>query len=183
MQPHSTNPIHPSAGPAPEPASEPSRRGFLALGAGLAAAFAAGRDARAEDAPASAPASGGAIGAREEANLKVVNDFCAAWAEKSADRLGEFLAEDAVFQMKDDAPLAEGRETIVARFRIFLATAKTARFDVVRSAVMGDVVLNDRHDVFLMGTKEVDYHMTGVFLVKDGKIKAWLDYGFPKAAE
>lgn len=150
-----------------------SRRGFILGGAALALAFA--RGAQAADPPVEATAE------LEAANAKLVNDFCAAWESKDGEKLGAFFADDGVFRMNESAKPANGREMITKQLKVFLATTKTAKFDVVRSQAMGNIVLNDRYDRFTMGTKDVAYHMTGVFFIKNGKIQEWWDYGMPKA--
>lgn len=156
-----------------------SRREFLVTGGlGAAAAMLAmATPARAAD--GDIPPE---IVALEAANLKLVNDFCAAWATKDADKLGEFFAEDAVFRMNDNAKPAEGKATIVLRLKAFLGMQKKAEFIVNRSAVMGNLVLNDRYDRFEAGTKKQEFHMTGIFLVKNNKIQEWHDFSWPRPA-
>ncbi|MBI1784919.1 nuclear transport factor 2 family protein [Candidatus Sumerlaeota bacterium] len=156
-----------------------TRRGFLAAGGIGAAALALGVTAR------GVTARGGAEEAKapteqEAANMKVVNDFCAAWAAKDADKLGEFLADNAVFRSNDKAPMTNGREAIVKSFGIFLKMASTAEFVVHRTTAIGNIVLNERTDKFTMGGQDKAYHMSGVFCVKEGKIVEWFDYGMPK---
>ena len=76
-----------------------TRRVFLATaGIGTAGAALPARPRAAELTPA------------EEANLKVVNDFCAGWKTPvDWDRLSSFLAADARFRGTQDSPVNEGR--------------------------------------------------------------------------
>lgn len=148
-----------------------SRRAFLtATGSAAAlATFAASNETQAADQSDA-----------EKANEKVVNDFCAAWATLDTDKLGSFLAEDAVFRMIESRPPVEGRDAIIGGFKGFLATAKSARFEMVRSAVMGNTVMNERIDHFDLGDNKMSFHITGLFYVADGKIKEWRDYTWPE---
>lgn len=150
------------------------RRNFLAAGGMAALAAFLSQPARGEEAPAAGPS------ALEEANLKLVNDFCAAWAERDGDKLGAFFAENAVFRMTETSPPANGRETIAKRLKVFLGMAKKAEFVVLRSFAIGNIVLNDRLDKFEMAGGPKEFHMAGVFFIKDGKIQEWFDYSMPK---
>jgi limonene-1,2-epoxide hydrolase len=41
---------------------------------------------------------------------------------------------------------------------------------------MGPIVINHRIDTFASATRPLTWEGTGVFFVKDGKIKEWFDY-------
>ena len=148
-----------------------SRRMFLAAGGTAAAMLATSREANA--------ATQSEV---EAANEKVVNDFCAAWDSKDADKIGSYLHKDCSFRMIDEPPQErqEGRDTIIGGMKGFLDRAKSARFEVLRSVVMGNTVLNDRVDHFELNGEKQAYHISGFFLVKDGKIKEWQDYKWPE---
>ena len=149
--------------------TSPSRRGFLGVTGAGAFALASASDA------AVAP-----ISEVEKANEKVVNDFCAAWKTRDADKIGSFLAKDAVYRMIETSPPTKGRDAIMAALKDFLGKAKSARFEVLRSTVMGNTVLNDRIDYFELEDSKLKFHISGFFWVVDGKIKEWQDYSWPK---
>ena len=116
----------------------------------------------------------------EKANEKVVNDFCATFDTLDQEKLLSFFADDIVFRMTDTAPFIEGIEALREGFAAFMAPAKSAHFEMIRSQVMGNIVINERIDHFDMGETKNAFHMTGVFLVKNGKIVEWRDYSMPK---
>ena len=62
----------------------------------------------------------------------------------------------------------------------FMAGMKEIRWEIKRSHTMGDLVINERIDHFILPNGEdfprSPFHVTGVFLVRDGKIKYWKDY-------
>ena len=150
-----------------------SRRGFLATGGATAAlGMVLGSTASAES--ATGPSE------LEKANEKVVNDFCAAFDTLDQEKLLSFLSDDITFRMFDTAPLIEGKEAMREGLASFLAPAKSAHFEMIRSQAMGNIVLNERIDHFDMGEVKNTFHMTGVFLVKSGKIVEWYDYSMPK---
>ncbi len=111
----------------------------------------------------------------ERVNLTLVNDFCAAFATHEINRIGSFLAENAVWR-PDNGSFATGmpavgREAILARIQRFLD--RIVEFKVVQSFATGTVVLNERFDRFM---PERTLHLAGVFYVKDGKILEWTDF-------
>ena len=115
----------------------------------------------------------------EAANLKVVNDFCASWASLDADKIGVFLAEKATFRMIETTPRMDGRDTVIGGIKGFLATAKSAKFEVLREHAMGSIVINERIDHFDMGKAKNEFHIVGIFFVQDGMIQEWQDYTMP----
>ena len=146
----------------------PTRRTFLtAAGAGaLAAALPRGLGAAEPT-------------AAEQANLEVVNDFCAAWkVPLDWDKLGAALAEDCKFRPTQTMPVVEGRDAIIAMLQGFAREATSAEFEVVDSWARGPVVVNDRIDRFALPGNNVDVPVVGVFHLIDGRIAEWSDFTF-----
>ncbi len=107
---------------------------------------------------------------------KVVTDFCNAWPRKNVDELLGFFTDDAVYHNIPMEP-ARGKAAIRAVINTFLPMAKSVQFKVLKSASAGNVVLNERVDVFdLGGGKTISLPVAGVFEVSGGKIAAWRDY-------
>ena len=117
--------------------------------------------------------------AAEKANLKVVQDFCDAWETRDVDKIGSYLADDAQFRMIETAPRQEGKETIMGGMKTFLASATSAKFEVIRAHAMGNIVINDRIDYFVTPDRNMEFRIVGLFYVKDGKILEWQDYTMP----
>ncbi len=110
---------------------------------------------------------------------KIVNDFCAAWSSRDASQLTTFLDDKIEYHMFEGAPPINGKETFTAQLQPFMAGMREIDWEILRSTVMGDIVLNERIDHFLRkeGSEAPDnhFHIVGVFLVRDGKIKYWKD--------
>lgn len=140
------------------------------LGAGLAMAFAG-------TAQAAGPKADPALEHQKE---KIVNDFCKAWAMKDPDVLTPYLAEDVEYYMFEGRPPINGVADFSAQLKPFMAGMSEIDWEILRSSVMGDIVLNERIDHFIRpeGSDAPDnhFHVVGVFLVRDGKIKYWKDY-------
>jgi len=107
---------------------------------------------------------------------KVVTEFCNAWPRKNLDELLGFFTDDAVYHNIPMEP-ARGKAAIRAVINTFLPMAKSLHFKVLHSASAGNVVFNERVDVFDLGNgKTISLPVAGVFEVTGSKISAWRDY-------
>ena len=110
---------------------------------------------------------------------KVVTEFCNAWPRKNIDELIGFFTDDAVYHNIPLEP-AKGKEAIRGVINTFLPMAKSVQFKVLHSASNGNVVFNERVDVFdLDNGKTISLPVAGVFEVTGSKISAWRDYFDP----
>lgn len=105
----------------------------------------------------------------------LVNEFCEAWKSRDLDKLMAFFADDAVYHNIPMEP-ARGKDAIKNVINTFLPMASSVDFRILHSSASGNVVFNERVDVFEMGGKRVELPVAGVFEVKAGKIAAWRDY-------
>jgi limonene-1,2-epoxide hydrolase len=141
------------------------RRRFLALAALGTGALAGG--ARLAAAAELTPA--------EQANLRLVADFCSAWSTRDMARILPFLADDCVYRMTETTPPVNGHDGIVQRLKQWLDDATLVEFKILDAKASGPIVITHRIDRFL--TKQpLTWEGVGVFFVKDGKIKEWSDY-------
>jgi limonene-1,2-epoxide hydrolase len=90
-------------------------------------------------------------------------------------KITAFLSPDVVYRLTDTVPAVKGPEAI-ARIRAYVERSTAIDFKILDSWVRGSVVVNERIDAFTRTEGNVAYHLTGVFLVKDGKIVEWADY-------
>jgi limonene-1,2-epoxide hydrolase len=107
---------------------------------------------------------------------KIVTDFCNAWPRKNVDELLAFFTDDAVYH---NIPLesAKGKDAIRGVINTFLPMARSLHFKVLNSASNGNVVFNERVDIFDLGNgKTISLPVAGVFEVTGSKISAWRDY-------
>jgi limonene-1,2-epoxide hydrolase len=140
-----------------------TRRSTLAT-AGLGLAAIAGLQGRADAAEQTAD---------EKANIRVVNDFCAAWPSHNIDRIMSFFAEDCAYRMSETQQPNKGRQAVVDRIKSFLDSVQG--FEVIETFAKGPMVFNERHDHFQGGPLKM-WHGVGVFFLKGGKIVEWYDY-------
>ena len=107
---------------------------------------------------------------------KIVTEFCNAWPRKNIDELLGFFTDDAVYHNIPVEP-AKGKEAIRGVINMFLPMAKSVQFKVLKSASAGNVVFNERVDIFDLGNgKTISLPVAGVFEVTGNKISAWRDY-------
>ncbi len=106
---------------------------------------------------------------------KVVSDFCQAFARRNLDEIMNFFSEDAVYHNIPMDP-ARGKAAIKAVINTFLPGSQSIEFKILHTASAGNVVMNERVDMFVMGGKHVQLPVAGVFEVRGGKIAAWRDY-------
>jgi limonene-1,2-epoxide hydrolase len=107
---------------------------------------------------------------------KVVTDFCNAWPRKNLDEIMGFFTDDAVYHNIPMDP-ARGKAAIRTVINTFLPMAKSLHFKVLHSAGAGNIVFNERVDIFDLGNgKTISLPVAGVFEVTGNKITAWRDY-------
>ena len=139
-----------------------NRRGFLATGAGLTAIAAFAR-----------PAVAAEMTADERANVKIVNDFCAAWPSHDLAKVMAFFPDNGAYRMTETMEPAKGRDAVTARVKSIID--RVEKFEVLDTWARGPMVINERIDRFSGGPLKA-WHGVGVFFVKDGKIVEWYDY-------
>ncbi len=117
----------------------------------------------------------------EKANENLVNNFCWDWSKLDIEALIPYLAENIEYMMFEGRPLIKGHDEFRKQLSGMLSNAANIKWDIHRSHAMGDTVINERTDYFNLKDGSVlpasPYHVLGVFLVRDGKIQVWRDYG------
>lgn len=141
---------------------ELNRRGFLAAGAGALALAGMARSAQAAE-----------LTSEEQANIQLVNNFCAAWPDHDLDKVMTFFADDGAYRMTETTELANGRDAVAARIQTILNNV--VRFDVLDTFARGPMVINERIDYFSEFAIK-SWHGVGVFFIREGKIVDWYDY-------
>lgn len=119
---------------------------------------------------------------QEVANEALVNDFCAAWSKMDVEVLMPFLAPDVIYQMFEGRPDLIGAEAFRKMIGPFFSTLASVQWDMLRSCVVGPIVINERIDRFiaLPGGRDRIFPIAGLFVVKDARIVLWRDYSMPK---
>ncbi len=123
----------------------------------------------------------------ETANETLVNNFCRDWSLRDADALAQFLADDLTYQIAPGQPLIESFEQFRTQMGPFMKRMESIRWEILRSHVIGPLVLNERIDHFNApegsSAPSMRFHVAGHFLIQDGKIQVWKDWPMPGAKQ
>ena len=109
----------------------------------------------------------------EKANVKLVNDFCAAASGKDAEKLMSFFGANPSYRQTEAQPPAVGPDAVREKFTGMVKVV--TKFEVHESWARGPMVINERTDYF-DSPRLKRWHGVGVFMVKDGKILEWQDF-------
>jgi limonene-1,2-epoxide hydrolase len=111
----------------------------------------------------------------EKANVKTVTAFMKDWGLADAAKLGAYLTEDCVVRMEENKPLM-GRAAAVAGMKSYFDRDWRFHMTILETFAKGPVVMNSRRDTVTMGDKKPVFVVTGVFVLRDGKIHEWSDF-------
>ena len=151
-----------------------SRRVFTAAGLGALAGLGIPRLAFAQTAATQGLSVSSEV---QQANIAVVNDFCAAFGRKDLNGAVSLLAEDCSYRVTHTQPPLTGKEAVSETIEGFME--RVVDFKVLSTVALGPLVLNERDDIFQAsatapaGTYRV---AAGLFFVENGKIVEWTDY-------
>jgi limonene-1,2-epoxide hydrolase len=106
---------------------------------------------------------------------KVVNDFCKAFERKNLEEIMGYFSDDAVYHNMPMEP-AKGKDAIRKTINSFLPGSDKIEFKILHTASNGNIVFNERIDMFDIGEKRVELPVAGLFEIKAGKISLWRDY-------
>jgi len=119
----------------------------------------------------------------EIANETLVNSFCRDWSLRDVAALRPYLAEDLLYQVAPGQPLIQSRAEFEQRMGAWLSSLESVQWDILRSYVIGPVVLNERIDHFNASaaskSPSMRFQVVGDFFVEDGVIKVWKDWPMP----
>ena len=112
----------------------------------------------------------------EVANLALVAEFCAAFAGRDMTKIASYLAPNCSYRITETAVPAVGAAA-VERIHSYVERSSRIEFKIIDSWARGPMVINERIDSFTRSDASPAYHLVGVFLIKEGKIAEWTDYG------
>jgi limonene-1,2-epoxide hydrolase len=108
---------------------------------------------------------------------KIVNDFCKAFERKNIDEIMGYFTDDAVYHNMPMQPVT-GKAAIRATIDSFMPKSDKDKitFKILHTGSSGNVVFNERVDMFDVGAKHLELPVAGVFEIRGGKIAMWRDY-------
>lgn len=112
----------------------------------------------------------------KEASEKLVREFLGYWQGRNLDTICGAFADNAVYHNVPVKPI-EGMAGIRAIFQAFLDAFTYAELKIITLAAEPGLVLAERIDYFTMNDgRKIVLPVTGVFVVKQGKITRFSDY-------
>jgi len=125
--------------------------------------------------------------ALEKANDELISSFISDYAKRDVDLLANYLADDIIYQVSEGQPEIVGLEAYKKRNGAMLDGLEKVDWITLRQFAIGQLVINDRIDEFYPypGSKipRMRFRVAGYFLIQDGKIKVWRDFGYPGAQQ
>jgi limonene-1,2-epoxide hydrolase len=116
----------------------------------------------------------------QQANVAVVNQFCAAMGRRDLTGALALLADNCTYRSIQTRPPAVGKEAVTTAIKGYIDRVQA--FTVRNTVALGPVVVNERDDPFAATATApaVNFHVAaGVFFLENGKIVEWTDYIMP----
>ena len=114
---------------------------------------------------------------------EIVTAFIHAYVRRDVDAALELVTDDFVFENVPlpGATIVRGKHQFAERMSGPLAAAERVEWEILNQVDGGDVVMNERVDVFffpegLFARTRTSTRVVGVWELRDGKIAAWRDY-------
>ena len=123
----------------------------------------------------------------EIANETLVSNFCSDYSKLDVNVLAAYLADDIIYQISETQGIVDGLEEYKKRQSDLGERFELVDWQILRSHVIGPLVINERVDYFIARPEARQPHMrfavAGYFLVQDGKIQVWRDFTIPGARQ
>ena len=120
----------------------------------------------------------------EQRNLEVVRRLCSHWPTMTKAQFGEVMTPDCRYINVPWPDQACTGPDAAFDFLSYFQTAYVTELQILHDAAAGDVVMSERLETFTRasdGVTLLKLPVTGVFIMRDGKIAEWRDY-FDSAA-
>lgn len=108
-------------------------------------------------------------------NERVVREFLAAWSRLDTNEIVGFFTANGVYRNMMSKPVA-GQDALRNFIGGFIKDWTRTDWDVLNIVSRGDIVIVERLDRTMIGSKSVDLPCCGVFELQAGKINVWRDY-------
>lgn len=131
------------------------------------------------------PAENPVLARLERDNEALVRSFNAAWSAMDPDGICAHLAPDCVYQVYENGPVKRGVPEIHATLVEFMKRWRKIEFRVFRLCAMGGFVLHERRENYTGrdGHPDWEFNVTGLLLIRDGRIQRWRDDSLPGARQ
>lgn len=127
------------------------------------------------------PDANPALDAMEAQCEAVAWQFMAAWGSRDPEQVVRLLADDVVYMIYEGGPVKNGPAEIREMLARFMPRWRRIEFKVQRLAVVGPLVINERHEEYdgVEGQPDWRFFVAGLLVVQNGRIRLWRDYSVP----
>ena len=108
-------------------------------------------------------------------NIRIVEEFVAAWSSLDAARLAGDFCDDGSYYNMPSQPVT-GKENVEKFIEQFLSNWTETDWDIINITEQDETVFCERLDRTKTQRGNVDLPCFGVFEMEGGKIKVWRDY-------
>jgi limonene-1,2-epoxide hydrolase len=121
----------------------------------------------------------------EQDNEAIVRGFCEAWSAMNPARICSHLHENCVYSVYEDGPIKRGIPEIRAILDQFMKRWSKIQFNIFRLSAIGSLVVHERQEIYTgrNGHPDWEFNVTGLLLIREGKILGWRDYSLPGARQ
>jgi len=117
----------------------------------------------------------------ETTNERIARNFMADWSTRDTDTLIAYLADDIVYQVYEGGPVKNGTAEVRESLQRFFEHWQRVEFFIERLTVIGPIVVYERREEYdgVAGQQDWRFHVAGLLVIEDGKIRHWRDYSLP----
>ncbi len=112
----------------------------------------------------------------EKTNVRVVQEFCAAWATRDLRQVTATMAENCIYRMSETTPPVYGHDGLAEQMQGWIDTSYDIEFEILQTVAKGPIVMDHRIDYWRSETRPVTWEGVGIFFLQNGKIVEWSDY-------
>lgn len=111
----------------------------------------------------------------EEKNIQIVDDFLKACADKEFDTAWQLVTEDFYYR-NNPFPATKTAASSKKQLKVLVSSLREFKIEIHNMAANGNVVLNERTDIFIGKFFHISLPVLGVFKLRDGQIYQWDDH-------
>lgn len=110
-------------------------------------------------------------------NEKLVSDFYNSWTHRNMDEVMSYVTDDVFYHNIPMEPIV-GKANARTFLEPFLVGTQitVAGVEIKHTTSSGSLVMGERVDHFVKGSKKFALPVFGVFEIRNSKIAAWRDY-------
>jgi limonene-1,2-epoxide hydrolase len=111
----------------------------------------------------------------QEKNIQIVTEFLKACEDFDFDKAWGYVTDDFYYR-NNPFPATKTKESSKKQLKLLVGSLKEFKVEIHQIAANGNVVLNERSDIFIGSFFYISLPVNGIFKIRDGKICQWDDH-------